>query len=140
MAFHAVGDGMAPGYRGLDLHPDEPVHPSGGRLRGRWPHAMCEVAVRVFEPGAVAEGAIDEVRLRGIGQRIHVDFHRLEQLLRRIGDLAMDRLAADDHELVEPDGVGGGPDHVLEVGEAHLPDLREDLAPFRLAQRAGERG
>ena len=68
VAFHAVGDGMAPGYRGLDVHPDEPVQSIRRAPSRSSAPRHVRSSRRVLEPGAVAEGAIDEVRLRGIGR------------------------------------------------------------------------
>jgi hypothetical protein len=100
VALYAVRNRLTPRSGGLDIHSDKPVHPTGRRFcRGR-SDAVREVAVRVLEPGPITEYSVDHVCFLGIGQRIHIDFHRLEQLVRWVRDLAMDRLAADDHEFV----------------------------------------
>jgi hypothetical protein len=51
----------------------------------------------------------------------------------------VDRLAADDHEFVESNSVGGGADDMVEIFAAQLRDLREDLAPLGFRECAGER-
>jgi hypothetical protein len=99
---------------------------------------VCEVSVRVLEPRPIAKGSVDLVSAVGVGQWIHVDFHRLDELVRWVRDLAMDRLAADDHEFIESDGVSGGAYDMVEVFAAQLPNLRKDLAPLSFCKCAGE--
>ena len=139
MALHAVRNGVAAGDDRLDIDAHEPVHPACGSLSGCGSDAMREVAVGVLEHGSIAEYSIDFIRPVGVVQWIHVDFHGLEQLGWRVGNLPEERLTADDYKFVEPNRIGGSADDMVEVLTAQLPDLREDLAPFGLGQRAGER-
>ena len=53
---------------------------------------------------------IDVVTPVWIREGVHVDFHRTEKLFRRLGDLAVNRLAANNHEFVEAHCVGCSPD------------------------------
>ena len=138
MALHSVGDRLSPWYGWRDVYSDKPVHPSGGRLGGVGSDAMREIALRLLKRRPIAECSVDVIGPVWIGKWIHVDLHRLKQPFGWARDLAMDRLAADDHEFVEPDSVGGGPDDVAELVAAQLPDLREDLAALGLRKRAGE--
>lgn len=139
MSFHAVRDRVSPRNGGLDIHSDKAVHPTRRPYRSRRSNAMGEVSVRVLEPGAIAEHCVDVVGPIRVGQGIHVDLHRSEQLIRRVIDLAVDGLAPDDHELIESDCVRGSAHDVIEVFAAQLPDLRKDLSPLSLGQGAGER-
>ena len=92
--------GFRPETRGsTSTRTSRSIHPIGRLCSGR-PDAVREVAVRVLEPRTIAECAVDVVSAVWVGQWIHVDFHRLEQLVRWVHDLAVDRLAADDHEFI----------------------------------------
>lgn len=72
-----------------------------------------------MEWGELADRALDEVGAVRVVARVDVDVGRHEQLGRRVGVLAEDRLAADHDDL----GVSGdrrrGPDDVLELRPVH---------------------
>jgi hypothetical protein len=100
VALHAVSNRLPSRNEGLDVHPDKSLHPSDGRLCSSRSDAVREVAVGVLEPRTIAQCAVDVVSAVWVGQWIHVDFHRLEQLVRWVHDLAVDRMAADDYEFI----------------------------------------
>jgi transposase len=67
-----------------NLMPHEPTLPACRCLGGLGPHAMGVVAERHVKLGAVAQGAVELVRVGRVRQRVQVGLHRLQQIFRRL--------------------------------------------------------
>jgi hypothetical protein len=105
--------GDAIGIRIEDMH--EALAPTLRQCRRLFPHALRVVAVQLVKPGALTDGAIDQVRLLGPIQGKYIRLRRHEERRWRVRKLTEDRLAADDHDLRVFGNGAGGANQVLKL-------------------------
>ena len=83
---------------------------------------MCVDAEGGVELTAIPDGAINHVRCAGVIHRVHVRFHRHQQLARRVRERAEQSLAAGGHDIVASDR-SCGTDEMLEFLSSHATSL-----------------
>jgi hypothetical protein len=73
----------------------------------------------MMKGGSFANGTVNEIAIRRVAKGKHVCFDGSKQLGGGIGELAKNRLAADDHKLVGPSDARGGADDMLKLVSLH---------------------